>query len=84
MGLKTKLGKLEQRAKQHHATPQLIDGTEACYNIEYVLAAVEAAALQEEHWLLPHLLRMNTEPGLPGLIKALVASGEKHGRGSVG
>ncbi len=72
MGLKTKLDKLEQRAKRHHDDLlRLPDGTAPCYNIEKVLAAIDAAVCQEEHWLLAYLLEMDPETGLPDLIRAL-------------
>jgi hypothetical protein len=68
--IRTKLEKLEERAKEHYDVLRLPDGTEIHYTAEDGQAAFFAVLLEEEegHWLLPHLRRAEPKVGLPGLI----------------
>jgi hypothetical protein len=81
LGLKGKLGKLEQRASQHYDVLRLPDGSEVRFTGEDALEALCAAIEGREHWLLPIFRQIETTMGLPGLIRALEASRELHERG---
>jgi hypothetical protein len=74
MNVRTKLDKLEQRAKHRHDELRLPDGADHCYNIEHVLSAIDAAVCQEEHWLLPHLRRAEPKTALSNLVRMLEGS----------
>jgi len=78
MNVRTKLDKLEERAKQHYDVLLLPDGTQIRYTAEEGQAAFFAVLLEEEegHWLLPHLRRAEPTVPLVSLIKMLTRSSD--------
>jgi hypothetical protein len=78
LSVKTKLSKLEQRAKQHYEVIRLPDGSEVRYSGDNALDALCATLDQGDHWLLPAIRQVETSTGLPGLIRALAGSKDLH------
>jgi hypothetical protein len=76
--LRGRLEKLERETEGFHQTLTLPDGTKVRYTGEEMVDAVIAAIHQEEHHLLPHIRKIGTNQGMPGLIRALEAS-HSHG-----
>ena len=73
MGLRDRLRRLEQDAPLG-GTLRLPDGTEIRYGPEELLDALCAAIEGEQHRLLPYLRQIDTNQGMPGLIRALEGS----------
>ncbi len=81
MGLRGRLSRLEEQTRRHYEVLRLPDGTQVRYTSEDLLDALSAAMAQEGHWLLPSLLRADTNNlGLVGLIGALEASWARAGQ----
>jgi hypothetical protein len=76
MGLKDKLRRLEKASEGLYKTLVMPDGTEIRYRPEEILEAVAACVRRREHRLLPYIRRMETNQGMPGLIRALEGSRE--------
>ena len=76
MGLRDKLKRLEAETEGFYETLRLLDGTKVRYTGEEMLDAVIAAIHQEEHHLLPYIRQIDTNQGMPGLIRALEGSWE--------
>jgi len=66
--IRTKLDKLEERAKQHCDVLRLPDGTEIRYTGEDALDALVAVMDGESHWLLPHLRLAEPKGALSALL----------------
>jgi hypothetical protein len=81
MGLRDKLRRLEDAASEFYGTLSLPDGTEIRYQGEEMLDALLATIDGQEHRLLPYLRQIDTNEGMPGLIRAIEGSG---GRGAQG
>jgi LmbE family N-acetylglucosaminyl deacetylase len=80
--LRSALRKLEEQARQHHEVLVLPDGKQVRYTSEDMLGALSAAIRgEEEHWLLPAIRQVETNRGLPGLIRALERSRERVAQG---
>ncbi len=77
MGVGNRLKRLEKEAQDFYSILRLPDGTEVRYTGEEMLDAMIAAIHQGEHWLLPHVRRMDIREGMPGLIRALEGSRER-------
>ena len=73
MGLREKLKKLEREVGASYETLYLPDGTQVKYRGEDTLEALSACIGREEHWLLNHLRKVETNVGFAGLIRALEA-----------
>jgi hypothetical protein len=72
VGLRDRLRKLEKDAPAKlGGTLQLPDGSEIRYGSEEMLDALCAAMDEEEHRLLPYLRQIETNEGMPGLIRAI-------------
>ena len=82
MSIKTKLGKLEQRAQQHYETLHLPDGTVVNHTSDDAMAAFSAAIAGRPHWLIPIFRQMDTTKGVPCFVKEWMESSEKHGIGA--
>ncbi len=74
--VKGRLSRLEVASGGLYRTLTLPDGTRVRYRPEEILEAVAAAIHQEEHRLLPYIRQIDTNQGMPGLIKALEGSRE--------
>ena len=74
MGLKEKVKNLEREVGASYETLYLPDGTQVKYRGEDALEALSACIDREEHWLLPHIRKLETSVGFLGLIRALDAS----------
>jgi len=70
MGLRDRLRKLERDAPLG-GTLRLLDGTEIRYGPEEMLDALCAAIEGDPHRLLPYLRQIDTNQGMPGLVRAL-------------
>ena len=70
MGLRDRLRKLERGAPLG-GTLRLLDGTEIRYGPEEMLDALCAAIEGDPHRLLPYLRQIDTNQGMPGLVRAL-------------
>lgn len=77
MGVRGRLTRLETEAEEFYSTLHLPDGTEVRYTGEEMLDTMIAAIHQGEHWLLPHVRKVETRQGMPGLIRALEGSRER-------
>jgi hypothetical protein len=73
--------RLERQADGLYQTLRLPDGTEVCYTPEEMLEAVAACVRRREHWLQPHILKMDGYQGMVGLVKRLQESRGKSGNG---
>ncbi len=71
MSTRARLERLEAEAGDLYSTLTLPDGTAVRHSGEEMLGAVSAAIRQREHWLLPHVRKVDTRMGMPGLIRAL-------------
>ena len=76
MNVRAKLGKLEERAKQHYDVLLLPDGTEVYHTGEDAFYALCAVMDQEEHWLLPYLRRAEPIVPLVALVRMLEGSSD--------
>ncbi len=76
MRAKTRLKKLEREAAQHYSVLTLPDGTEIKYTSDDALSAMFAAIDETDYWLLPHIRKIDTREGFPGLIRSLMRSVE--------
>ncbi len=72
--LRSRLERLELEAAGLYETLHLPDGTGMLYTGEEMLDALSAAIRHEEHRLLPHVRQVDTNEGMPGLIRALEES----------
>jgi hypothetical protein len=81
MGLRRWVKRLERDAEGLHHTLTLPDGTKIRYRHEEMLEAVAACVRRREHWLLPHILKMDGYQGMVGLVKRLHESRIKSGDG---
>lgn len=79
MGLRDKLKRLEKVADEGSGVLVLPDGTKIRYGNGELLDAFLAAMDRQEHRLLPYVRQMDTTEGLPGLIRAIEGSRERHG-----
>jgi hypothetical protein len=70
MGLRDRLRKLERDAPLG-GTLRLPDGTEIRYGPEEMLDALCAAIEGDPYRLLPYLRQIDTNQGMPGLVRAL-------------
>jgi hypothetical protein len=70
MGLRDRLRKLERDAPLG-GTLRLLDGTEIRYGPEEMLDALCTAIEGDPHRLLPYLRQIDTNQGMPGLVRAL-------------
>ncbi len=80
MGLREKLKRLEQLEGETFGVLTLPDGTSVRYRrgslheggdmYEAFLACMDG----REHWLLPYIRQMDTNEGMPGLVRALEGS----------
>jgi hypothetical protein len=70
MGLRDRLRKLERDAPLG-GTLRLLDGTEIRCGPEEMLDALCAAIEGDPHRLLPYLRQIDTNQGMPGLVRAL-------------
>jgi hypothetical protein len=76
MGLRDKLRHLERETEGFYHTLTLPDGTKVRYTGEEIVDAMIAAIHQEEHRLLPYIRQIDTNQGMPGLVRALEGSWE--------
>jgi hypothetical protein len=74
VGLRWRLEKLERETEGFHQTLTLPDRTKVRYTGEEMVNALIAAIHQEEHHLLSHIRKIDTNHGMPGLLRALEAS----------
>ncbi len=74
VGVRGRLGKLEQESEDLFQILTLEDGTRIRYEPEEMLDAISATIHGEEHRLLPFVRRKGAREGLAGLINALEAS----------
>lgn len=74
MGLRDKLRRLEESTEGLYETLRLPDGTKVHYTGGEMLDAMSAAIHGQEHHLLPYVRQMDTNQGMPGLIRALEGS----------
>ena len=70
-GLDRRLDKLEQEAEGLYEVLILEDGTKIRYESGEMLEVLYAMLDRREHRLLPYLRAMNTNQGMPGLVRAL-------------
>jgi hypothetical protein len=79
--LRTALRKLEEKVGLYYEELVLPDGTRIRYTPEDIQQALDHAIrdgdVGEEPWLLPLIRQVETNRGLPGLIRSLEASREK-------
>jgi hypothetical protein len=66
-----RLDKLEQATEGLYETLRLPDGTTVKYESGEKLEVLYALLDRREHWLLPYLRAMDTNAGMPGLVRAL-------------
>jgi hypothetical protein len=76
-GLGRRLGKLERETEEFYEVLTLEDGTTVKYESGEGLEVLFAVLDRREHWLLPYLRAMDTNEGMPGLVRAL--EGGAHG-----
>jgi hypothetical protein len=69
--LSRRLGRLEQEAEGFYEVLTLEDGTKIRYESAEKLEVLFALLDGREHWLLPYLRAMDTNAGMPGLVRAL-------------
>ena len=74
MGLKSKLEYLEKLSDVLYRRLTLPDGQHIRYTHGEMMAAVIAALHHQEHPLLPYVRQLDTNQGMPGLIRQLVES----------
>jgi len=74
MGLRGRMSRLERQADGLYRTLRLRDGAEVRYTSEEMMAAVIAAMHDQEHCLLPYIRQLDTNQGMPGLIRQLEES----------
>lgn len=74
-GLRRRLERLEAETEGLYNTLVLPNGETVRYSGEEALDAMIAAIDQTEHWLLPHMRRVEAADGLPGLIRAIEGGG---------
>jgi hypothetical protein len=79
MGLRARLSRLEQKAGESYQTLRLPDGQVIRYESEEMLAALSACIAKREHRLLQYIRRIDTNEGMPGLIRAIEGSRERYG-----
>jgi hypothetical protein len=70
-GLDRRLDKLEQEAEGLYEVLILEDGTTVKYESGEMLEVLYAMLDRREHRLLPYLRAMDTNQGMPGLVRAL-------------
>jgi hypothetical protein len=75
--IRGRLDKLEQEAEGLYETLRLPDGTEIKYETDEMFGAFLACMDRREHRSLPYLRQMDTNLGMPGLIRALESSRER-------
>ena len=68
------MSRLERQANGLFRTLRLPDGAEVRYTSEEMMVAVIAAMHHQEHPLLPYVRQLDTNQGMPGLIRALEES----------
>ncbi len=71
MSIRRRLERLEAETEGLYNMLVLPNGEKVRYSGEEALNAMLAAIDQTEHWLLPHMRRVEVTDGLPGLIRAI-------------
>jgi hypothetical protein len=74
MGLKSRLEHLEKLSDGLYRKLTLPDGQHIRYTHGEMMAAVIAAMHDQEHPLLPYVRQLDTNQGMPGLIRQLEVS----------
>jgi hypothetical protein len=75
--IRGRLDKLEQEAEGLFETLTLEDGTEIRYEVGEMFEVLCAVLDRREHPLLPYLRQMDTNQGMPGLVRAIEGSRER-------
>ena len=76
-GVRGRLDKLEQGAEGIYETLTLEDGTKIRYEDGEMFEVLCAVLDRREHPLLPYLRQMDTNRGMPGLVRAIEGSRER-------
>jgi hypothetical protein len=74
--IRGRLDKLEQEAEGFYETLQLPDGSTVKYEAGEMFEVLCAVLDRREHPLLPYLRQMDTNQGMPGLVRAIEGSRE--------
>jgi hypothetical protein len=77
MGIKDRLRKVEQETEEFYETLELPDGTKIRYEVGEMFEALSAVLDHREHHLLPNLRQIDTNQGMPGLVRALEGRRER-------
>jgi hypothetical protein len=76
-----RLRKVEQGAEGPYQTLTLEDGTKLKYEPKEMIDAIFAAIEGRDHPLLLYIRRMDTDEGIPGLVRALEGNGDAERNG---
>jgi len=72
--IRGRLDKLEQESEEFYETLVLPNGTEITYEAGELFDVLCAVLDGREHRLLPYLRAVDTNQGMPGLIRAIESS----------
>jgi hypothetical protein len=70
-GIGRRLGKLERETEEFYEVLTFEDGTKIRYESGEKLEVLYALLDGREHWLLPYFRVMDSNAGMPGLVRAL-------------